>query len=85
MQSQRHRTVIPGKLGPKEKIVSNFSFPTRMSGAATKKPCLHCHRSDEPVCPGVGWARGNGPGRKGATHNPGRAVPTVIKRGQRSV
>jgi hypothetical protein len=24
---------------------------------------------------------GNGPGRKGATHDPGRAVPVGIKRG----
>jgi hypothetical protein len=57
MQSQRHRTVIPGKLGPKEKIVSNFSFPTRMSGAATTKS-HHAKQNGPDLAGGIGVEAG---------------------------
>jgi hypothetical protein len=57
MQSQRHRTVIPGKLGPKEKIVSNFSFPTRMSGTATTKS-HHAKQNGPDLAGGLGLRPG---------------------------
>jgi hypothetical protein len=57
MQSQRHRTVIPGKLGPKEKIVSNFSFPTRMSGTATTKS-HHAKQNGPDLAGGIGVEAG---------------------------
>jgi hypothetical protein len=53
MQSQRHRTVIPGNLGPKEKIVSNFSFPTGVLGAATTKS-HHAKQNGPDLAGGIG-------------------------------